>query len=222
MIVIRNQKKKLVWILVWAGLFIVVLYSPFGSPDLYTSKNYYVEYQSVTFKDGTIPNASKIKSSPEYNYNELDIPDVSVSSNTNYSVGNYSSAPVSYSQGSSYGGGQTQSYQNNNSSGGGSGGGSFIVSGRSGSSAASSGFSMTSGITTLSLTSNLNATAPKQSVTNNTTDDGGTDPGGDPGGNPIPVGDGWGILVFLGLCYAAFKKRLFIKSQLNPLSGKKE
>jgi len=197
--VTKKQKSIFLWILVWAGLFIVVLYSPFGSPDLYTSKNYYVEYQSVTFKDGTIPNASKIKSSPEYNDNELDIPDVSVSSNTNYSVGNYSSAPASYSQGSSYGGGQTQSYQNNNSSGGAGGGGSFIVSGRSGSNAASSGFSMTSRITTLSLTSTLNATTPKQSVTNYTSDSGGTDPGGDPGGNPIPVGDGWGLFIVFGV-----------------------
>jgi hypothetical protein len=221
MIVIRNKKKKLVWILVWAGLFIAVLYSPIGSPDLYTSKYYYAEYQSVTFKDGTIPNASKIKSSQEYNDDAPELPDISESLHANYAAGNYSSAPVSTSQGSYYGGGQL-SYQNNNSSGSGSGGGSFVVSGRSGSSAASSGFSMTSGITTLSLTTNLNASTSKQSVTNYTTDTGGTDPGGDPGGNPIPVGDGWGLLVLLGLCYVAYKMVLINKNQLNPHSGKTE
>ena len=210
------------WILVWAGLLIVVLYSPVGSPDLYTSPNYYAGNQSVMFKDGVIPNASKIKSSQEYNDNVPDLPDISESLHSNYAAGNYSSAPVSSSQGYSYDGGQTQSYQNMNSSGGGGGGGSFVVSGRSRSSAASSGFSMTSGITTLSVTSNINASTPKQSVTNYTTDTGGTDPGGDPTGDPIPVGDGGGILVLLGLFYAAFKKRLFIKSQLNPHSGKKD
>lgn len=207
MIVIRNRKKKLVWILVWAGLFIAVLYSPVGSPDLYTSKNYYVEYQSVTFKDGAIPNAFKIKSSQEYNDDVPEIPDISESLHANYAAGNYNSSPVYTSQGSYYGGGQTLSYQNNNSSGSGGGGGSFVVSGRSGSSAASSGFSMTSGITTLSLTSNLNATTPKQSVSNYTTDTGGTDPGGDPDGNPIPVGDGWGLFILFGIFYILFKKK---------------
>jgi hypothetical protein len=209
MIVIRNKKKKLVWILVWAVLFIAVLYSPIGSPDLYTSKYYYTEYQSVTLNEGTIPNASKIKSSQEYNDDAPELPDISESLHANYAAGNYSSTPVSTSQGSYYGGGQTLSYQNNNSSGSGSGGGSFVVSGRSGSSAASSGFSMTSGITTLSLTSNLNATTPKQMTTASTEDDGGgTDPGGDPTGNPIPVGDGWGLFVVFGACYAVFKKGL--------------
>jgi len=204
--VTKKQKSIRLWILVWAGLFIVVLYSPFGSPYLYTSKNCYVEYQSFTFENGTIPNASKIKSSPEYNYNELDIPDVSVSSNTNYSVGSYSSAPTSYSQGSSYGGGQTQSYQNNNSFRGAGGGGSFIASGRSGSNAAFSSFSITSGITTLSLTTNLNASVPKQMSTASTEDDGGTDPGGNPTDNPIPVGDSWGLFIML-MCYAFLKKK---------------
>ena len=209
MIIIRNKKKKLVWILVWAGLFIVVLYSPIGSPYLYTSNNYYTEYQSGTFKDGTIQNASKIKASPEYNDNELDIPDISVNSNTNYSFGSYSSAPISYSQGSSYAEGQTQSYQNNNYSGAAGGGGSFIVSGRSGGSAASSGFSMTSGISTLSLVSKLGSGIPKQMSTSSTEDNGGgTDPGGDPTGNPIPVGDGWGLFFLFGSCYAVYKRFL--------------
>jgi len=206
MIVTKNQKRIMIWMLVWAGLFIAVLYSPVGSPDLYTSKNYYIEYQSVTFKDGTIPNASKIKSPPESSDNDLDIPDVSVGSNTSYSVGNYSSTPVSSLQGYSYGGEQTQSYQNNNTADGGGGGGSFIVSGRSGSSAASSGFSTSSGITTLSLTSDLKVSVPKQMSSASTDDDGGTNPGGDPTGNPIPVGDGWGLFIVFGVCYALFKK----------------
>ena len=222
---IRTKKQKIImgWILVWAGLFIVVLYSPVGSPGLYTSQNYYVVNQSVTFKDGAIPNAFKIKSSPEYNDDAPVLPDISESLHSNYASGGYSSASVSSPQGSSYEGGQAQSYQNNNSSGGVAGGGSFIVSRRSGGSAASSGFSMSSGISTMSVTSNLNSTTSKQNITSSTTDTGGgTDPGGDPDGNPIPVGDSWGFLVLLGLCYAAYKTGLHTKNQINPLSGKSE
>jgi len=205
----------MIWILVWAGLLIVVLYSPVGSPDLYTSPNYYAGNQSVMFKDGVIPNASKIKSSQEYNDNVPDLPDVSESLHSNYAAGNYSSSSVSSSQGTSYGGGQTQSYQNNNTSDGGGGGGSFIVSGRSGSSAASSGFSMTSGISSMSLTSKLNSGIPKQMSTSSTQDDGGTDPGGDPSGDPIPVGDGWGLFLLFGMCYAVYKKRSLQKTRRN-------
>ena len=197
----------MVWILVWAGLLIVVLYSPVGSPGLYTTPNFYVENQSVTFKDGVIPNASKIKSQ-QYNDNSPELPDISESLHSNYASGNYSSAPASSSQGYSYAGGQTQSYQNNNSFGGAGGGGSFVVSGRSGGSAASSGFSMTSGISTMSVTSNLNSTTPKQNATTYTADTGGTDPGGDPNGDPIPVGDGWGLFILFGMCYAVYKRFL--------------
>jgi hypothetical protein len=204
----------MIWILVWAGLLIVVLYSPVGSPGLYTSPNYYAGNQSVMFKDGVIPNASKIKSSQEYNDNAAELPDISESLHSNYATG-YSSASVSSSQGYSYGGGQTQSYQNNNYSGGAGGGGSFVVSGRSGGSAASSGFSMTSGVSTMSLTSNLNASTPKQNATSSTTDTGGTDPGGDPTGPPIPVGDGWGLFILFGMCYAVYKKRSLQKTRRN-------
>ena len=198
----------MLWILVWSGLLILVLYSPIGSPYLYSSQGSYVQNQTVSFKDGIIPNASKIKSATEYNDDLPEIPDVSATLHANYAAGNYSSAPTSSSQGYSYGGGQTQSYQNNNTSDGAGAGGSFIISGRSGSSAASSGFSMASGASTMSLTSNLNATTPKQNATTYTTDTGGTDPGGDPTGPPIPVGDGWGIMVLLGIVYVLFKRKV--------------
>lgn len=210
----------MVWILVWAGLLIAVLYSPVGSPNLYTSQNYYSGNQSLTFKDGVIPNASKIKSSQEYNDDAPVLPDISESLHSNYVSGSYSSTLVSSSQGYSYSGGQTQSYQNNNYSGGAGGGGSFIVSGRSGGSAASSGFSMSSGISTMSVTSNLNATTPKQNVTSYTADSGGTDPGGDPTGDPIPVGDGWGLFILFGMYYAVYK-RFLQKTRFTFPSGRK-
>jgi len=206
--VVKKHKYILLWIFVWSGLLILVLYSPIGSPFIYTSQASYVQNQNVSFKDGSILNASKIKSTQEYNDNLPEIPNVSASLHPHSASGNYSSASVSSSQGHSYSSGLIQSYQNNNSSVGAGGGGSFIVSGRSGGSATSSGFSMTSGVSTMSLTSNLNATASKQNATSFTTDTGGTDPGGDPTGDPIPVGDGWGILILLGTIYVLFKRKV--------------
>jgi len=212
----------MIWMIIWAGLFIAVLYSPVGSPDLYTSQNYYVENQNVTTTPGTIQNAPKKSYSSENGSNELDVPQMNSLSKTSYSVGNYPSTNTS-SRGSSYSV-QTQTYQTNNSSGQGSlsgGGNSFIASGGSRNSAGSSGVVMTNGITTLSLTTDLNNTTTKQGVINGTSSLNGTDPGEDPFGPPIPVGDGWGLLVLFGVCYAAFKMRVSLLHQLHTHTSKK-
>jgi hypothetical protein len=206
--VTKKQKGIMTWILVWAGLLIVVLYSPIGSPDLYYSQNYYMENQSVAV-NGAIANAPKGNYAQDNSDVSMDIPDVSSHLNANYSVG--SSQSSGGSQGSSYSV-QSQSWQNNNSSGSapsGGGGGSFMTGGGSRGSAGSSGVTMTNGITTMSLTTDLTNNSVRQSVTYSG-GTGGTDPGGDPTGNPIPVGDGWGLLLFFGVCYAAFKKRSFL------------
>jgi len=206
--VTKKQNSILVWILLWAGLLIVVLYSPIGSPDYYSSNgNYYVTNQPVSLTNGTTLNAPKSKSSEVYNSYELIIPNGGESSKTNAGGGRYSSGNIS-SGGSSYSNLSSPSYQNSNAGTGVlSGGGSFIVSGGSRSSEGSSGITMTNGITTISTTSDINNTT-KQSVTNQTTGTpGGTDPGGDPTGDPIPVGDGWGFLFLFGSLYAIIKRR---------------
>jgi len=213
----------MVWIIVWAGLLIVVLYSPVGSPGLYSSQNYFIVNQPVTVNTGTTLNAPKAKYSSENNDNDFTIPEVPSELTSNHTAASYQSGSTS-SGGSSYGSLQTQSYQNTNSgSGNMGGGGSFIASGGSKSnSSGSSGITMTNGITSISTTSNMNNNNSKQSVINQTTTiPGGTDPGGDPTGNPIPVGDGWGILVFLGMCYVAFKKRYFIQKVFTIQFSKK-
>ena len=75
---------------------------------------------------------------------------------------------------------------------------------------------MTNGITTLSTTTILGNQTTKQGATATTTsNNGGTDPGGDPTGPPIPAGDGWGLLILFGVCYAAFKYRSIILNQLH-------
>ena len=208
----KRQKGIFTWVLAWAGLLIVVLYSPLGSPGLYTSQNYYVNNQPVSVQNQPIQNISKTKSTSDNNDYGLDIPDISQGTKSNNSAGNYSSTNY-LSQGSSYGGSMYQSYPHNinNSPGGISAGGtSIIASTASHNSAGTSGIVMTNSLNAMSTTSDLN-TQNKQAVTTGTTSTlGGTDPGGDPTGGPIPVGDGWGLLVLFGVVYA------FVKREMTP------
>lgn len=213
----KKQNKILGWLLVWAGLLVVVLYSPIGSPDLYTaSPTYAVISQGAATGNNEIPNATKVKITTDNTDNSSlpDIPEVGTSAlqATSNGTGNYASA-TTYSQGSSYAM-QTQTYQNNTGSGGGS---VFIASGGSRSSAGTSGgISTTGGIAGLSSSHTLTNTSVKQNATAQTLDTGGTDPGGDPDpGTLIPVGDGWGILLLLGVCYAALKKRTFLQRRFH-------
>ena len=221
----KKQNTILVWILVWAGLLIVVLYSPIGSPDFYSAAgNYYVANQPVTVKSGSILNSPKTNSEVASNSDELIIPDVSLTSKPGTSVGSYQpgNGSMSGSGGSSYGSMQTQSFQNTNAgSVGTSGGGTFIASGSSRSSAGSSGIIMTNGIATLSTTSSVNNVNPRQGITNADPippSTGGTDPGNDPDlGTQIPVGDGWGLLGLFGMCYVAYKKRGVIGKEIKKV-----
>jgi len=203
-----------VWAILWAGLLIVILYSPIGSPDYYSSTgNYYATNRPVKVTSGTTLNALKANSSEANNSGELIIPDVRLTSKTNFGGGRYSSGNAS-SGGSSYGNMSSPSYQNSNAgSGGMSGGVSLIISSGSRSSASSSELTMINGITTRSLTSKVINTAPKQNAGLQTLgDEGGTDPGGDPNGDPIPVGDGWGMLILFGTLYLIIKmKNLLLK-----------
>ena len=208
----KRQKNIVTWILVWAGLLIVVLYSPVGSPDLYSSQNYYAYNRSVPVKSEGIANSLKGTSSSEDADNGSVIPDIATQPGSNYTTGNYQSAN-STSQGSSYSV-QNQSYQNTTQSptgGAGSAGVSIIAGGSSRSSNGTSGIAMTNGIASISSTDLTTATTiTKQSVPTGTqTTSGGTDPGGDPSGDPIPVGDGWGALLLFGGIYFLFKRNIF-------------
>lgn len=210
----KKRKNIMIGLMIWAGLLLVVLYSPIGSPDLYYCQNYYMGNQYIS-SPTIIPNTPKRNYSSDNNDVEPDIPDISSHLNTNYSVGSYPSTGT-ISRGSSYSV-QTQSFQNNGSSGfsalGNSSGGSFIANSGFRSSKGSSGIAMTNSINTMSLSTDLINSTTKQSVNNPyTPGTGATDPGGDPTGDPIPVGDGWGLLVFFGVCYACFKRRYSIKN----------
>ena len=215
---IKKQKKIMVWLIVWAGLLIVVLYSPIGSPDLYSPTNYYFINQTVPVEKGAIVRTPKRNFESENNSNDAELPDISSLSRSNNAVGNYLSANTS-SQGS-YNAEKSQSYQNNNSSGSGNNGigvSPFLTSGSSHSSFGTSGISMSNGMSTLSLTMNLtNNGIAKESINTYTSSSGGTDPGGDPPGDPIPVGEGWEIFMFSGLLYSFIK--ILNKRDSNILS----
>ena len=222
-----NNKKKniLVWMFVWAGLLMAVLYSPIGSPDLYKSTNYFAVNQNVDFSEGNIENAPKGDGSGYQNdNNQIDIPDYnsSVESTSKYAVNTYSATPGSAestasssnypSQSSAY-----QSSSNANSGGSTVGGGStFISSNRSkGSSDASSSVTMnSSGITTLSteLTSSSTAQAASPTKDPNST---AHHPGHDPTGPPIPVGDGWIFLLLLAAGYGVWIKKFRVVTKTH-------
>ena len=214
-----NNKKKniLVWIFTWAVLLLVVLYSPIGSPDLYSSSDY-AGVPNANFSENSIGNGANF-SSESGSDNDLDIPDYSDDeSPTKPSVGYSYSAPASDNTSSgtaaSYSTSGSQTYQNSKdgSSGSTGGGGSTFISnnGSSGGSDASSAVSMSNGgITTLSsnvtTNSTLQAAPPTQSAA------GGHHPPHDPK-NPIPVGDGWVFLLLLAASYGIIKKRFFAHS----------
>ena len=210
-----NNKKKniLVWIFTWAALLLVVLYSPIGSPDLYSSSDYYAGIPNANLSGSNTTSPGFTESGGDYN--ELDVPDYSsAESSTKQPSGSYGyttpSSDNTSSGAGSYVASETQSYQNlkDGSSGAGGGGSTFISNnGSGGGSDASSAVSMTSGgITTLSsaavtTNSTLQAAPPSQTT--------GHHPPHDPTQPAIPVGDGWVFLLLLAVGYGIIKKRFF-------------
>jgi hypothetical protein len=225
--VVKRQKNILVWIFIWGGLLLVVLYSPIGSPDLYTSRKYFTANQGVQFNGTEILNSPSLKNSSANNYQELNVPVYNSSdlkNNTSYSVASSENAFDSKS-----GNNATQenrylsSPQKNGNSDASFGGIGVAMSTFRNKNAAENANAVTrTGF--MSLTTDLN------NLSNNTTRQsagnenplGSTDPGPDPNGSTIPVGDGWGLLFLFGVCYALIKKRFKRKGYFNIISIKRK
>lgn len=204
-----GNKKIFVWLITWAGLLVLVLYSPIGSPDLYESNKYDVEFRGVDF-GGYIQNAPTMKSGGSKNNTNFNMPsyaDVQPNKPT-YNVtprssavggtgGGYSVAPL---------GNNTNS--KNNPSGGNAGmEASGVMSSNNTSQGGTNSFSSPPGM--LSLSTNLAPFGESNPRFGNPygTHDGATDPGEDEVfGPPIPVGDGWIFLLLLALTYAGWKR----------------
>lgn len=208
----KRTKNIFIWLFVWAGLLLAVLYSPIGSPDLYTTNNYFIPNSDVAFKGGEIENAptSGFMFGSD-NSTELDLPDYSseLKSNTHYSVNNYNTTSENSVSSTSYSV-QKQSVPTfkNSSNDVGGGGSVFISNNHSRSSNSSYVTGLSGGITTLSTNLNTNNLVTNRQFASQATNDSIPDTGGDPPGDPIPVPDGWGFLIFLAVGYVIIKRAL--------------
>jgi len=202
------QKNILVWVLPLAGLLLVVLYSPIGSPDLYKQRKYFIENQGVNFNGG-IKNAPKGKNNYQNDELELSVPDYSSERKNTASSYPVKNTAASYGQSTGYVAIQANDpFMPNKSSNGSTGneGVSFSVGHKS--SSDNSNF-QNNGITSLNTDLKLFAdNSTRQSIQNDQPNDGGTDPGGDPTNPPIPVPDGFGFLMILAIGYAGWKMNL--------------
>ena len=200
-----NRKNILIWLLTWAVLFLVIIYSPIGSPDLYRPTNYAVYNQGVNFNGG-IANAPTV-----HTYQQYEEPDLAIPA--------YTPAPKTYTVNASAGTSGTTgktSYSvlapantrtaTTQSSGGVASGGGFSFIGSRNQSAQGTSTPQTVNISSLS-TDLAVVQDPTTRQLATTTTDGGTDPGGDPTGPPIPVGDGFWVLLLMAGGYA-FKTRI--------------
>lgn len=201
--------------LTWASLLLLVLYSPFGSPELYKPKKYFNEYQGVTFYGREILNAPLVKTANK-NFSDFSVPDFASQPQNTYSISNLetdfnsSNGHVSsiYTE-------NVTSHQTTQGSGLDVGGikmsGIAARSNRNNLNIPNSG--LLSQTTDLALLADDNLT--RQGAGNAIPFGGTADPGSDAlMGDPIPIPDGWGFLLVLSLAYL-FIKRFLLRSNIN-------
>ncbi len=195
------------WLLSWAVLALVVIYSPIGSPDLYTGNKYIVYNHGVNFSGG-IANAPKVHNyNDQYSTPDLGIPTYTPEQKT-YTV-NSASGSSKVNNGTNYSVSTAMAGRTGaNTSGTG------VVSGiaafGSGGSSHKNSIDQNTGVGTLTLSNDLttiqNPTVTTRQGASAGALDGGTDPGGDPTGPPIPVGDGYWILLLMAGVYSFVKR----------------
>lgn len=211
----KRRNNILIWLITWASLLLLVLYSPVGSPDLYKQNSYYYTYNhGVVFDGEEIPNSTNYRSIGKGN-NDISIPAYSEArknaasyqvnsanpeskngSNTGLIVAN--NEPTKISKGSAGGDG-------------GFSGASGFGKGSNGSSSNLPNGGLISMSTDLSLLADNNTTRQGGGLDNPI---GTSDPGGDPNPNSpvIPIPDGWGFLLALAAVYGIIKKSFFMRS----------
>ncbi len=199
----KNKKRNIIiWLMTWAVLFLVVAYSPIGRPDLYVGTSYYISNQGVSFKGG-IANAPKgmayateeeeseiedYAPTPDYNANNSGNASEYSPQNTNSGATNYSSA-----SGSNQGSGQS---------------GSVILAGNS-SKGSAQGRATAQSNDASSLSSDLTLTSSASTdrqAAKPDKKDGGNDPGRHHP-NPVPIGDGFWVLLLIASAFAIWKKQ---------------
>lgn len=242
-----KQRKNIIQIslAVFSALLLALLYSPWGSPDLYNNNTYFVENQGVYFQ-GKIANASSIANTNEgYSQSEGVFPEYK-KVQTSYPAYNGSSKLLSQSAGiagSGYAvyGNKKKSGDSgsSNSSFGLSGGGmhTAFASRKQGNNVQLSSISIDlSAIKDLfgalskkesgsylqatlqgfeSLTTDISFSEVSMSLENESPIQKSSP--GDDGvyGEPIPIGEGWIFLIVLVALYAIWKKAKFNKKKLQ-------
>lgn len=201
-----NKKEKIiVLILTWAALLVAVLYSPIGSPELYSPKRVYYKNQGEIFDAIQISNTplriQNFVNRSQTLFISTSEPERNYSSNTAVNSG-----PFYFKQESSINSffNQTESWQDKKN--GTVPGDRFIVSTSMGNSSNRNTLQENNGV--IYVTSDLmiidNYMTNKQAI-DYAPNNGGTNPGEDPIGNPIRVGDGWIYLLLLALVYTVWK-----------------
>jgi len=202
----KKQRNILVWVLIWAGLLVAVLYSPVGSPELYAPGHYYSSNGGVMYNNIEISNVPKIKSNVDNSYSGF----TGQSYSSGMSTGSFSTV-----SGNTFGSRQNAgsvSWSNNSTasqSKPNSIGGSMIgiSSMRKSQGSTNNTFAQNTGV--VSLTTDVedseDFSTTKQSVGADL-GAGATDPGDDPTGPAIPTGDGWIFLLVLVSVYSIWKK----------------
>lgn len=239
----KRQKNILIWVLTWAGLLLLVLYSPIGSPDIYTSKQYFAPTHGVSFKGRSITalgsildnkntiqiknnsnknirservqiknnkNNSGLKNSNSENQ-EINIPNNTqdISKKAAYKVANFGTDSKSPSY-SVAGSGNNEVSSRNSNSNNASGGGGMSLDGSFafGNKSKDNRNNQNTNGDLVALSAELGLlvdnTNTKESAGTGLA--GNTDPGGDPFGDPIPIGDGWIILLVFAGGYALYKQ----------------
>lgn len=239
----RKENNILILLLLCAGLLVVMLYSPIGSPENYISSNSYGQNQGVVFS-GKILNAPKGKTFANNSsvFSSVSIPNTTSLPNSsfatpsvglnnnlptpatvssfatkrtaNYAVVNTSESSVSSNTTYTVQNAASFSSEIKNNSGGGSGGGSGATfSGRTSRNKSNVQTGFTALNVDLTIFNDLNtsqgggytpgsgATDPGEDPMSQPT----SDPGGNPNGEPIPVSDGFWLLLLMAIGYAYMK-----------------
>jgi len=217
----HREKTILIWVLSCAGLLLLLLYSPWGSPDLYTKKIYFAENQGVNFASSGIKNAYKgDASSQNYGDAEITVPDYYAERNSqvHYTACAAASSSVATNRiiavnrigtaGSNLNNRVKSTYKTGGGTPGGGGSGSMGGSshgskGSNNSSPQISGVSDTFKTSTVDLSLFGDSTALLASNTSQKSDS--LDPGDeDPLGEPVPMPEGWNFLILLAVAYGGY------------------
>jgi len=206
---VNKKRNIIIWALTWAVLFLVVAYSPIGRPDLYVGTSYYTYNQGVNFKSG-IANAPSGKA-------------LATNDNADAEISTY--APIDDSNGASSGNASkftpqnvTSSTETKSSSTSQSGNSSnSLAMGFASSRQQAQGTATAQDNNVSSLTANYsNASLTGERRQTKAVTGGGVDWGGDPTGSPIPVGDGWWLLLAMAGTYAIWKQHRSVKPKSTP------